>query len=523
MSQEQVFSFNLSLPLLKNRTFRPALLLIATLACLVPASTAFASGAALTSPAPGSVFPGSTVTFSWSPASGAVSQYQLWVGSTPNHSDNLGLCYGMSTTCKLTSLPTNGATVYVTLAWEIGGSWTESDYTYKAASSSASAPKLSCASGSMTGAGTDSCTVTLSKAAASGSQAVTLASSATAVTVPSSMTVASGATSASFTAKIAAVTTAQTATLTASSGGGSSTYAIKLGAGTTQGKVSGLSCTSSSITGAGTDSCTVTLSKAAASGGQAVTLASNATAVTVPSSVTVASGATKASFTATVAAVTTAQTATLTASSGGGSSTYAIKLNANSTSTVATLSLQSTSVAFGDVALNTPSYQSVTLTSSGTASLTISAGAVTGTGFSMSGVSFPVTLGAGQTATLQVEFDPTVAGAASGNVTLTSNSSTGATSTISLNGTGEAATSYQVNLSWDAPSSSPVGVTGYNIYRETGSSGSYQLINSSADASTSYTDSTVACNTSYTYYVESVDAEGDLSAPSNSYTVSVPQ
>jgi hypothetical protein len=218
--------------------------------------------------------------------------------------------------------------------------------------------------------------------------------------------------------------------------------------------------------------------------------------------------------------VSAAQTATLTASSGGGSSTYAIELNANSGSTVAAISLQSTSVSFGDVALNTSSYQSDTLTASGTASLTISAATVTGTGFSISGVSFPLTLNPGQTATLQIEFDPTVAGAENGKVTLTTNCSS-PTSTVSLSGTGDAGTtSYQVNLSWIAPSSSPVGVTGYNIYRATGSSASYQLINSSA--STSYSDSAVASNTSYSYYVESVDAAGSQSIPSNSYTVAIP-
>ena len=35
-------------------------------------------------------------------------------------------------------------------------------------------------------------------------------------------------------------------------------------------------------------------------------------------------------------------------------------------------------------------------------------------------------------------------------------------------------------------------------------------------------DSTVASNTSYSYYVESVDAEGGQSVPSNNYMVSIP-
>jgi hypothetical protein len=214
-------------------------------------------------------------------------------------------------------------------------------------------------------------------------------------------------------------------------------------------------------------------------------------------------------------------TVSLTATNAEGTGTASMSLSIAAAG-APVLSVNATSVAFGSVALNSPSYQSVTLTSSGTAPLTINAGTLTGTGFSMSGVSFPLTLNPGQTAQLEIEFDPTAAGAASGTVTLTSNCSSGSTSTISLSGTGETGTtSYEVNLSWNAPSSSPVGVTGYNIYRATGSSASYQLINSSADTSTSYTDSTVASNTSYSYYVESVDAQGDHSVPSNSYTVSV--
>ena len=108
----------------------------------------------------------------------------------------------------------------------------------------------------------------------------------------------------------------------------------------------------------------------------------------MPIAVTVAAEATSASFTATLSAVTTTQTATLTATAAGATETYALTLNA----ATAALTFSSSNVTFGDVNLNSPATQTVTLTSSGTAELTISAGSVTGTGFSMSGVSFPLTL-----------------------------------------------------------------------------------------------------------------------------------
>ena len=62
--------------------------------------------------------------------------------------------------------------------------------------------------------------------------------------------------------------------------------------------------------------------------------------------------------------------------------------------------------------------------------MTISADTVSGTGFTVSGATFPLTLNPNQTATLTVQFDPTAAGAASGSLTLTSNSSTGTSTAV---------------------------------------------------------------------------------------------
>jgi hypothetical protein len=281
--------------------------------------------------------------------------------------------------------------------------------------------------------------------------------------------------------------------------------------------LSGLACSAGSMTGAGTDTCTATLNAAAGVGGQAVSLSSNNTAAVVPASVTVASGSTRANFAATISAVSTAQTATLTATSGGGTETYRISLGA----AVPTLTLQSSSVAFGDVTDGSPAYQPVTLTSSGTAAVTVSAGTVSGTGYTISGISFPLTLDAGQTATLEIEFDPTTPGVSDGAVTLTSNSSTGTSSTISLSGTGMAL-SYEVTLTWDAPTDSSDPVAGYNVYRAISGSSTYELLNSSLDTTTTYTDATVQNATAYIYYVESVDDEGNPSVPSNDFTVSIP-
>jgi len=123
--------------------------------------------------------------------------------------------------------------------------------------------------------------------------------------------------------------------------------------------------------------------------------------------------------------------------------------------------------------------------------------------------------------TLQVKFDPTAMGTTSGTLRFSSNSSSGGTSAVSLSGTGTAA-HHQVSLSWAAPQKSPVSVAGYNIYRATGGSTSYHLLNASEDGQTSYIDTTVLSSTTYTYYVTSVDRKGTQSLPSNKVIVTVP-
>jgi len=281
--------------------------------------------------------------------------------------------------------------------------------------------------------------------------------------------------------------------------------------------LSTLSCSAASATGQMEDACTVTLTAAAASGGLTVSLLSSSTAVTLPATVTVPASATSAAFTATAASVGTAQTATLTASAGSVSKTFALQLNA----AVPTLSINATSVAFGNVMVNSPATQSVTLTSTGTMAVTVNSAVLTGAGFMVSGATFPVTLNPEQATTLSVEFDPTATGAATGQLTITSNSSTNTKAAIGLSGTGVGA-SYQVELSWNPPSSSAVPAVGYNAYRSQNGNSAYQLLNSRVDTQTAYVDSTVQSGLTYNYIVESVDGSGVESAPSNTFTVTIP-
>jgi hypothetical protein len=201
-------------------------------------------------------------------------------------------------------------------------------------------------------------------------------------------------------------------------------------------------------------------------------------------------------------------------------STTSVSLSGSGVSPNAVLTLSSASLSFGNDPVNTPVTLPVTLTSTGSSAVTVNAATLTGAGFTFSGATFPVTLNPNIAITVQVQFDPTTTGAASGALTFSSNSTTGSTSTVSLSGTGTAA-QHQVSLSWVAPANSPVPVADYNIYRATGSSSSYQLLNSSN--STSFVDSSAQSNTAYTYYVTSVSGSGAESIPSNQVNVTTPQ
>ena len=202
-------------------------------------------------------------------------------------------------------------------------------------------------------------------------------------------------------------------------------------------------------------------------------------------------------------------------------STSTVSLSGTGAAANPQLKVSASTLSLGSVAVNSAATGSVTLTSSGTTAVTVSSASIAGTGFSIVGGTFPATLNPNQTMTVQLQFKPTAAGSDTGSLTIKSNSTTGATATVALSGTGTAVAG-QVDLSWSAPSSSADPVAGYNVYRALGS-GAFQLVNSSVDRATTYVDTGVVAGDTYNYIVKSVDTSGVESAPSNEIAVSVPQ
>jgi fibronectin type 3 domain-containing protein len=77
-----------------------------------------------------------------------------------------------------------------------------------------------------------------------------------------------------------------------------------------------------------------------------------------------------------------------------------------------------------------------------------------------------------------------------------------------------------VVLSWTASASS--GVTGYNVYRGTITSGPYTRLSSSLVSATQYADATVLSSQTYYYVVTAVDSSNAESTYSNPATAVIP-
>ncbi len=203
----------------------------------------------------------------------------------------------------------------------------------------------------------------------------------------------------------------------------------------------------------------------------------------------------------------------LTLTSNASNPTLAIPASGTGTAAAGQLTVTPTTLAIGSVVVGTSGTVSGSVTASG-ASVTLTAASSNNSLFSVSGLSLPVTLPAGQSAAFTVTFTPQTTGAATATLSFTSNAQT-STTTATSTGTGTAAPTYSVNLSWTA-STSP-DISGYNIYRAvyTTACGSFSQINTALNTSTLYTDSVVTDGTSYCYATTAVNSSNEESGYSN--------
>lgn len=209
------------------------------------------------------------------------------------------------------------------------------------------------------------------------------------------------------------------------------------------------------------------------------------------------------SFNATVSFTTTDSNPTLTLA----------LIGTGTSASAAQLTVTPTTIAVGSVVDGTSGTASGTLTAQG-GSVTVIAATTNNSVFTVGGLSLPLTIAAGNSASFTVTFSPLTAGTATATLSFTSDAQT-TTTTATLTGIGAAASSHTVSLSWNA-SSSP-NILGYNIYRAgyATSCGSFSKINAMLDTGTLYTDSAVVGGKSYCYASTAVNTSNAESTYSN--------
>ncbi len=139
--------------------------------------------------------------------------------------------------------------------------------------------------------------------------------------------------------------------------------------------------------------------------------------------------------------------ATLTLSSDASNAAVTVSLSGTGVSGDA-LSGNPSSLAFGNVNVGSSNTLSETITNTGTSSISVTQVGIGGTGLSVSGITTPLTLSSGQSATFTVSFAPTSPGTVSANLTITS---TAINSTLTIPVSGTAVTTGGAQLSVSPP------------------------------------------------------------------------
>jgi Abnormal spindle-like microcephaly-assoc'd, ASPM-SPD-2-Hydin/Protein of unknown function (DUF1573) len=197
---------------------------------------------------------------------------------------------------------------------------------------------------------------------------------------------------------------------------------------------------------------------------QNVTLSNTGTAAVQISSITASGAGFSVNGITTPFTLNAAATATLNvifAPTTGGSATGSVTVTSNATNSALTVSLTGTgaqpglsitpaSANFGSIAVGATNSQTIKLTNTGTGVLTITQANVTGSGFSATGLTLPLSINPGLSSTFNAQYQAAAAGSASGSITIVSNAPT-SPSLVTLTGTGVAATQL-LSLSTNAVS-----------------------------------------------------------------------
>jgi len=196
---------------------------------------------------------------------------------------------------------------------------------------------------------------------------------------------------------------------------------------------------------------------------------------------------------ANIAGATSASYTTPATTSADNGSTFKVVVTntaGSATSNAATLTVNapaiqvsSSSINFGNDVVGVLTSQSLIITNSGTAALTITQINPTGAAFSASGFTLPLNVNAGKTANISIGFQPTLVGAAAGSISIVSNAPTSPTS-VTLSGTGIAAT-FTLSIN-------PTSLTFGNVVTNTTSAAQDVTITNTGNSSVTISQITLA-------------------------------
>jgi hypothetical protein len=106
----------------------------------------------------------------------------------------------------------------------------------------------------------------------------------------------------------------------------------------------------------------------------------------------------------------------------------------------AAMTLTPSSVNFSNVPVGIKNSQTIKIANTGNQTLIVSSSNVSGSGYSLSGLKTPLSVGAGRSSTFNVNFKPKSAGTKNGSLVLATTAGNASTATIALTGVGVAST-----------------------------------------------------------------------------------
>jgi hypothetical protein len=207
----------------------------------------------------------------------------------------------------------------------------------------------------------------------------------------------------------------------------------------------------------------------------------------------------------------------ITFSSRNGRSKLVVGLT-GSGSAAGTLAVSPPSLSFGDVTVGSNKALQGTLSASGT-SVQVSSGTVSTSEFTISGITFPLTIASGASVPFTITFAPQASGIASATASFASDAANSPVAQA-LTGNGVAAPQHSVGLQW-TPSGSQ-DVVGYNVYRGSTSGGPYAKLNTGLDPTTAYDDISVSGGKTYYYVTTADDSTGLESTNSQQEKATIP-